>query len=52
MKFRKKPVVIEATQWFENGDRASVIDYARAPHERIATLGRGETYVQGNDERE
>lgn len=26
MKFRKKPVVIEATQWFQNGDHP--MDYA------------------------
>ena len=25
MKFRKKPVVIEATQWFKNGDHPAVI---------------------------
>ena len=25
MKFRKKPVVIEATQWFKNGDHHAVI---------------------------
>lgn len=25
MKFRKKPVVIEATQWFEHGDHPAVI---------------------------
>ena len=24
MKFRKKPVVIEATQWFKNGDHPAV----------------------------
>ena len=24
MKFRKKPVVIEATQWFKNGDHHAV----------------------------
>lgn len=24
MKFRKKPVVIEATQWFKHGDHAEV----------------------------
>ncbi len=28
MKFRKKPVVIEATQWFKNGDHP--MDYASA----------------------
>lgn len=27
MKFRKKPVVIEATQWFKNGDHPE--DYAK-----------------------
>jgi hypothetical protein len=25
MKFRKKPVVIEATQWFKNGDHPNVV---------------------------
>jgi hypothetical protein len=25
MKFRKKPVVVEATQWFEHGDHPAVI---------------------------
>jgi hypothetical protein len=25
MKFRKKPVVIEATQWFKNGDHPAVM---------------------------
>jgi hypothetical protein len=24
MKFRKKPVIIEATQWFKNGDHPAV----------------------------
>jgi hypothetical protein len=28
MKFRKKPVVIEATQWFKNGDHP--MDYSKA----------------------
>jgi hypothetical protein len=26
MKFRKKPVVIEATQWFKNGDHPAVVE--------------------------
>jgi hypothetical protein len=26
MKYRKKPVVIEATQWFKHGDHPSVIE--------------------------
>ena len=25
MKFRKKPVVIEGTQWFKNGDHPAVV---------------------------
>lgn len=29
MQFRKKPVVIEATQWFKNGDHP--LDYANHP---------------------
>ena len=29
MKYRKKPVVIEATQWFKNGDHYKV----KPPHE-------------------
>jgi len=28
MKFRKKPVVIEATQWFKSGDHPDVRDIA------------------------
>jgi hypothetical protein len=32
MKFRKKPVVIEATQWFKNGDHP--LDYSRDHQER------------------
>jgi hypothetical protein len=27
MKFRKKPVVIEATQWFKHGDHAEVVPF-------------------------
>jgi hypothetical protein len=27
MKFRKKPVVIEATQWFKHGDHFAVTEY-------------------------
>ena len=37
MKFRKKPVVIEATQWFKNGDHPRVVvDKHEGPY--IATL--------------
>lgn len=30
MKFRKKPIVIEATQWFKNGDHPE--DYSKIHH--------------------
>lgn len=26
MKFRKKPVIVEASQWFKNGDHPAVLD--------------------------
>ncbi len=32
MKFRKKPVVIEATQWFKNGDHPAVKLWNRGGH--------------------
>lgn len=31
MKYRKKPVVIEATQWFKNGDHPEVERYLTSP---------------------
>lgn len=30
-KFRKKPVVIEAVQWFKDGDHPNVVPDARSP---------------------
>ena len=38
MKFRKKPVVIEATQWFKDGDHPAV-----HPHESAHGLGEIDT---------
>jgi len=42
MKFRKKPVVIEATQWFKDGDHPKVMPMARGYESptkgRISTL--------------
>ena len=38
MKFRKKPVVIEATQWFKDGDHPAV-----RPHECAGGLGEIDT---------
>jgi hypothetical protein len=34
MKFQKKPVVIEAAQWFKNGDHPQ--DYAKPVHDPVA----------------
>lgn len=31
MKFRKKPVVIEATQWFKDGDHDRVMKAVKSP---------------------
>ena len=28
VKYRKKPVIVEATQWFKNGDHPAVVAYA------------------------
>ena len=30
-KYRKKPVVIEATQWFKDGDHPKVISFKNSP---------------------
>lgn len=43
MKFRKKPVVIEATQWFKNGDHPEV--YAK--HDSARPVGYIKT-LEGN----
>jgi hypothetical protein len=44
MKFRKKPVVIDATQWFENGnhpeDHAVVVDNRDAGQHPFQTEGK------------
>lgn len=38
MKFRKKPVVIEATQWFKDGDHPAVV-HSSAMHARPISPG-------------
>ena len=38
MKFRKKPVVIEATQWFKLGDHPAVKKHEDADKGFVATL--------------
>ena len=53
MKFRKKPVVIEATQWFKDGDHPAVDDgligtlegyMAVTPGDWVITGVKGEHY--------
>jgi hypothetical protein len=46
-KFRKKPVVIEATQWFKEGDHPAVLK-ADAPHGWCPTLEGGHIVTPGD----
>ena len=51
MKFRKKPVVIEATQWFKHGDHPKVIARTALGHEHegwIETLEGGHDVTPGD----
>ena len=50
MKYRKKPVVIEATQWFKDGDHPAVVSgkLSEMPVFWINTL-EGEMYVTPGD---
>jgi hypothetical protein len=43
-KYRKKPVVIEATQWFKNGDHP--LDYNTAEEQRIGYEGQVVRYFR------
>ena len=45
MKFRKKPVVIEATQWFKNGDHP--LDYIESPDTHLSTEERRQNDWEG-----
>lgn len=59
MKFRKKPIVIEATQWFKNGDHpddgpsdaeGKLVRYYRHPDDdgrRLCTHCRSTMHVHG-----
>jgi hypothetical protein len=47
MKYRKKPVVIEATQWFKNGDHP--MDYSTEEQERIGWEGEVVRYFRHPD---
>ena len=53
MKFRKKPVVIEATQWFKMGDHPAVIEHPSANMNEagfawVQTLEGGHTVIPGD----
>ena len=48
MKFRKKPVVIEATQWFKNGDHPAVFIGCLSGRPKIDTL-EGPMFVTPGD---
>lgn len=45
MKYRKKPVVIEATQWFKNGDHALDHDPIGDPNPSAMTLDKYSEYL-------
>ena len=48
-KYRKKPVVIEAVQWFQNGDHPEV---KRMDPETFDQLAPGKTSVYGHNKNE
>jgi len=47
-KFRKKPVVIEATQWFKHGDNPNVKQHANFGMGWIKTLEGGHVVTPGD----
>lgn len=52
MKYRKKPIVIEATQWFQHGDHPEVKVYFAGPGDTtlgwISTLEGGHIVTPGD----
>ena len=46
MKFRKKPVIVEATQWFKNGDHP--LDYVNSPKDFVDAEYRKEHNWEGD----
>jgi hypothetical protein len=48
MKYRKKPVVIEATQWFKMGDHPAVFEGHLSGMPRIETLEGPMTVTPGD----
>lgn len=54
MKFRKKPVVVEATQWFKNGDHpednaAEMFDYPNGSRPQVIREGKVVRYFRHPD---
>lgn len=47
-KYRKKPVVIEATQWFKMGDHPAVVEAKNLKGEIVANKGWIETLEGGH----
>ena len=48
MRFRKRPVVIEATQWFKLGDHSGVVEYGEDGCGWIETLEGGHVVSPGD----
>ena len=51
MKYRKKPIIIEATQWFKHGDHPQVIRYTDPESAKIgwiSTLEGGHIVTPGD----
>lgn len=48
MRFRKRPVVIEATQWFKLGDHSGVVEYGADGCGWIETLEGGHVVSPGD----
>jgi hypothetical protein len=47
MRFRKRPVIIEASQWFKDGDHPSVKDGCIATLEGPLTVTPGDWIITG-----
>ena len=47
MKFRKKQIVIEATQWFKKGDHAEVEDVPNVLPGSICTICNNPLFIHG-----
>lgn len=48
MKYRKKPVVVEAVQWFKVGDHSAVTRYMKDERGWIETLEGGHIVTPGD----